>query len=168
LNNFHPGICRWIRRSLVRWWRGRSPRILWSDLYGSNFALVYGYSHAIGFRCWSRVFAGKHRMGRREVARLEDRCGGMMIQAVELKELPGLHFEPKIDYKSILPDWGCHVACAPSANHLYSVPSRNSLAERGTILGMYSVCMECLCRSLGRGDIMTRKVCMSAGRTEQQ
>lgn len=62
---------------------------------------------------------------------------------VELKELPRLHFEPKVDYESILPDWV--VACAPSANHLYFVPSRNSLAERGTILGMYSVCMECIC-----------------------
>jgi hypothetical protein len=80
-------------------------------------------------------------MGRREV-------GGQIWRydtAVELKELPRSHLEPKIDYKSILPDWGLFVLRARRASIiLYSVPSRNSLPERGTIFGMYSVCMKCM------------------------
>ena len=48
---------------------------IFMDLTSNRFT---GIPMRIEFRCWSRVFAGKHRMGRREVAGLEDRYGGMI------------------------------------------------------------------------------------------
>lgn len=52
-----------------------------------------------------------------------------------------------------------------AARQSFIAASRNNLAERRTILGVYSVCMECVCDCKGRGDIMTGdlSVCIPDG-----
>jgi hypothetical protein len=57
----------------------------WSDLYGSTVRSVYGYSHVVAGRAFL----------------LANRCGGM-IQCGRVERIA----EPKVDYKSILPNWG--------------------------------------------------------------
>jgi hypothetical protein len=74
--------------------------MLWSDLYGCIVRLVYGYSHAIEFVA-GRAFCWRTSDRSARSCRLEDRCGGM-IQCGRVERIA----EAKVDYKSILPNWG--------------------------------------------------------------
>ena len=77
MNSFHPEICRWNGRVFVRWWRTLAADAMVRSLW------IYLQIGLRVFPCY-RVsllvvhFAGKHRMRRREVTELEDRCGGMI------------------------------------------------------------------------------------------